>query len=153
MRLKMRRAERSEKPSDERLSAADVADVKSSMAKRLTVEQQKQLNDLKKRTETKKRKLAEDAAPHDPERKKRLKKEEGLAAARTAVADSVQCKTLYQGRGLDIEAVLVVTPTDMRDARRSLRAIVGEDRVIKDPVKNLGAIAAETRSGSFGMGV
>ena len=83
---------------------------------------------------------------------KRLKREEGLAAARVAVADGVQCKTIHNAllhkRVLDVSAVLVVTPTDMRKARQSLRAVVGDGRVIKDPVKNIGAIAAasETRT-------
>ena len=144
--LKTRRAERRKEAPEEPLSAAVVADVKSSMAKRLTEEQRQHLAGLKERTDKRKRALAEDAAPHSEARKKRLKKEEKLAVARTAVADGVQRKTLFQGahqgRLLGVGAVLVVTPIDMREARRSLRAVLGDGSVIKDAVKNIGAIAA-----------
>ena len=142
--LKMRRAELelSLKAPDEAMGDAAVAAVKSSMAKRLTVEQQKHLDGRKKHTEKKARKFAEDAAPHSEERKKRLKKEESLAAARTAIADGVQCKTPHEVRMLDVGAVLVVCPNFMGEARRSLRAVLGHGQVIKDPVKNIGAIAA-----------
>ena len=73
-----------------------------------------------------------------------------MAAAKKAVADSVQRKTVHhallQKRVLDVSDVLVVTPTDMREARQSLRAVAGHGRVIKDPVKNLGLIAAESET-------
>ena len=92
--LKMRGAERSREAPDEAMGDEAVAAVKSSMAKRLTVEQQTHLDGRKKHSDKKARKLAEDAAPHSEARKKRLELEESLAAARTAIADGVQRKTL-----------------------------------------------------------
>ena len=140
--LKMRRAELSREAPDEAMDDAAVAAVKSSMAKRLSVEQQKHLDGRKKHADEKARKLADDAAPHSEERKKRLEKEERMAAVRTAIADSVQRKTLLEGPMLDVGAVLVVCPSDMKEARKSLRTVLGKGQVIKEPVKNIGAISA-----------
>ena len=142
----MRRAERRREVPDEALSDTAVADVRSSMAKRLTTEQQAHLAGLTKDVDKKKQKLADDADPDNETRKKRLKKEESLAATRTAVADGVQRKTFYQGlaqgRVLKAGDFFVVTAADMVDAGRSLKAIVKHhDQIINGPVKNLGLIA------------
>ena len=69
-----------------------------------------------------------------------------MAAARAAVAKGVQRKTFFQGRELGRDAVVVVTPTDMQEARGRLRAILGDGQVIKNPVRNLGAIAAASET-------
>ena len=79
-------------------------------------------------------------------RTKRLKTEEDLAAARRTVAEGVQHKSLhlnaFEGRTLGAAGILVVSPTDMHEERRRLRAVLGHGQVIKEPVRNIGAIAA-----------
>ena len=65
----MRRAERRREVPDEALSDTAVADVRSSMAKRLTTEQQTHLAGLTKLADKKKQQLADDADPDNETRK------------------------------------------------------------------------------------
>jgi len=72
-----------------------------------------------------------------------------MAAVRTAIADSVQRKTLLEGPMLDVGAVLVVCPSDMKEARKSLRTVLGKGQVIKEPVKK--SLADELKSMSLAV--